>query len=126
MDRAQRRFPPVAFPLAVMYKFWDDQGNNLAAIITYYAFVAVFPLLLLASSILGFVLEGNPSLQEAVLDTALAQHVAFMPGEPFFTDPDANPGYLRLNFSHIDPARLDEGLKRLAAVVRQAQLDKAA
>ena len=73
MDRAQRRFPPVAFPLAVLYKFWDDQGNNLAAIITYYAFVAVFPILLLASSILGFVLEGNPDLQEAVLDTALAQ-----------------------------------------------------
>lgn len=73
LDRAQRRFPPVAFPLAVVYKFYEDQGNNLAAIITYYAFVAVFPILLLASSILGFVLEGNPSLQEAVLDTALAQ-----------------------------------------------------
>jgi DNA-binding transcriptional MocR family regulator len=33
---------------------------------------------------------------------------------------------LRLNFSHIDPARLDEGLKRLAAVVRQARLEQAA
>lgn len=73
MDRAQRRFTPVAFPLAVLYKFYDDQGNNLAAIITYYSFVSIFPLLLLASSILGFVLEGNPDLQEAVLDTALAQ-----------------------------------------------------
>jgi DNA-binding transcriptional MocR family regulator len=31
-----------------------------------------------------------------------------------------------LNFSHIDPARLDEGLKRLAAVVRQAQVAQAA
>ncbi|MFU2330286.1 hypothetical protein [Pseudomonas sp. NFX98] len=30
-------------------------------------------------------------------------------------------GYLRVNFSHIDSARLDEGLGRLAAVVRQAQ-----
>ena len=73
MDRAQRRFGPAAFPIAVFYKFYEDQGNNLAAIITYYAFVAIFPILLLASSILGFVLEGNPSLQEAVLDTALAQ-----------------------------------------------------
>ncbi|MGA9221610.1 MAG: PLP-dependent aminotransferase family protein, partial [Pseudomonas graminis] len=34
-----------------------------------------------------------------LLDSALAQNVAFMPGEPFFADPDANPGYLRLNFS---------------------------
>ena len=37
----------------MIYKFFDDQGNYLAAIITYYAFVAIFPLLLLATSILG-------------------------------------------------------------------------
>jgi 2-aminoadipate transaminase len=61
-----------------------------------------------------------------ILNSALARDVAFMPGEPFFTDPDANPGYLRLNFSHIDPSRLDEGLQRLAAVIRQAQAAKAA
>jgi len=62
----------------------------------------------------------------SLLKPALAQDVAFMPGEPFFADPDANPGYLRLNFSHIDPQRLGEGLKRLAAVVRQAQVAEAA
>ncbi|RMQ41628.1 s I and II aminotransferase [Pseudomonas cichorii] len=61
-----------------------------------------------------------------LLDAALAQDVTFMPGEPFFADPDANHGYLRLNFSHIDPARLDEGIKRLAAVIRKAQNLKAA
>jgi 2-aminoadipate transaminase len=61
-----------------------------------------------------------------LLDSALAQNVAFMPGEPFFADPDANPGYLRLNFSHIDPERLDEGLKRLAAVIRHTQLSQVA
>ncbi len=68
----------------------------------------------------------RPMDTRTVLNAALEQNVAFMPGEPFFADPDANPGYLRLNFSHIDPARLDEGLKRLAAVVRQAQLAQAA
>ncbi|MFJ4145325.1 PLP-dependent aminotransferase family protein [Pseudomonas sp. NPDC089734] len=61
-----------------------------------------------------------------LLDAALAQDVTFMPGEPFFADPDANHGYLRLNFSHIDPARLNEGVKRLAAVIRKAQMAKAA
>ena len=50
----------VGFPLAVVYKFFDDQGNYLAAMLTYYAFVAIFPLLLIASSVLGFVLQGNP------------------------------------------------------------------
>lgn len=49
-----------------------------------------------------------------------------MPGEPFFSEPDQHHGHLRLNFSHIDPVRLDEGLKRLAAVIRQAQRAQAA
>lgn len=73
----------------------------------------------------------QPMDTRTLLNAALAQDVAFMPGEPFFADPDANPGYLRLNFSHIDPARLgparlDEGLQRLAAVVRQGLLQHAA
>jgi DNA-binding transcriptional MocR family regulator len=68
----------------------------------------------------------DPLDTRTLLKEALARDVAFMPGEPFFADPDANLGYLRLNFSHIDPERLDEGLKRLAAVVREAQMDKAA
>jgi 2-aminoadipate transaminase len=68
----------------------------------------------------------QPLDTRTLLDTALAQNVAFMPGEPFFSDPDANPGYIRLNFSHIDPVRLDEGLQRLATVVRSALAAKAA
>ena len=73
IDRGQRRFTPAAFPLGVIYKFFDDQGNYLAAIVTYYAFIAIFPLLLLGSSILGFLLQGNPHLQEEVLNSALRQ-----------------------------------------------------
>lgn len=73
MDRGQRRRSVVGFPLAVLYKFFDDQGNYLAAILTFYAFLSIFPLLLLGTSILGFVLEGRPALQEQVLDSALAQ-----------------------------------------------------
>ena len=68
----------------------------------------------------------QPLDTRTLLDAALKQNVAFMPGEPFFADPDANPGYLRLNFSHISPDRLGEGLSRLANVIRQAQLEKAA
>ena len=68
----------------------------------------------------------QPLDTRTLLKPALEQDVAFMPGEPFFSEPDRNPGHLRLNFSHIDPARLDEGLKRLAAVVRQAQAAQAA
>lgn len=73
LDGFQRRHPAVSVPIAVFYKYVDDQGPYLAAIITYYGFIAIFPLLLLATSILGFVLQGNPDLQEAVLSSALSQ-----------------------------------------------------
>lgn len=73
VDRFQRRHPVLSVPLAVIYKFYDDQGNFVAAQLSYYAFVAIFPLMLLGTSILGLVLEGRPGWQHAVLDSVLAQ-----------------------------------------------------
>ncbi|TNM38710.1 YihY/virulence factor BrkB family protein [Nocardioides albidus] len=73
VDRAQRERSAVGFPIAVIYKFFDDQGNYLAAILTFYAFLSIFPLMLLGTSILGFILDGRPELQEQVLDSALGQ-----------------------------------------------------
>ncbi|GAA3821056.1 YihY/virulence factor BrkB family protein [Nocardioides panacisoli] len=73
IDRTQRRVPALGIPLAVIYKFFDDQGNYLAAILTFYAFLAIFPLMLLATSILGFILEGRPELQHEALSSVLAQ-----------------------------------------------------
>jgi len=73
LDAYQRRHPWLGFPLAVVYKYADDQGNYLAALITYYAFIGVFPLLLVGTSILGFVLQGDPELQEQILGSALRQ-----------------------------------------------------
>lgn len=68
----------------------------------------------------------QPIDTRTLLAAAMAQDVAFMPGEPFFADPAANPGCLRLNFSHVAPHRLHEGLSRLAHVIRQAQAAQAA
>jgi len=73
VDRYQRRHPVLGFPLAVIYKYFDDQGPYLAAAMTYYAFISIFPLMLLGSSILGIILRGEPEWQEAILDSALAQ-----------------------------------------------------
>lgn len=73
VDRFQRAHPAAGFPIAVLYKFFDDTGGYLAALITYYAFVSLFPLLLLLSTVLGFVLSGDPALQQRVLDSALHQ-----------------------------------------------------
>lgn len=68
----------------------------------------------------------QPVDTRTLLEPALAEDVVFMPGEPFFMNPDCNLGYLRLNFSHVAPERLAEGIRRLAAVVRQATTAEAA
>jgi len=71
LDRTQRKRSFLGFPVATFFKFLDDQGPYLAAIISFYALLAIFPLLLLAVTIFGFVLQGNPDLQERVIDSAL-------------------------------------------------------
>ncbi len=84
VDRFQRRHAVVGFPLAVVYKYFDDHGPYLAAIISYYAFVAIFPILLIATSVLGFVLQGNEELYKSVLASALGRFpiVGTQLGEP--------------------------------------------
>lgn len=73
IDGFQRRHPKVGFPLAVAYKFFDDQGGYLAALITYYAFVSLFPLLLLMTTVLGFVLEDDPELKDWIVTATIDQ-----------------------------------------------------
>ncbi len=72
-DAFQRRHPVLGFPIAVTYKFFDDQGNYLAALIAYYGFLSLFPLLLLLTAILGLVLRGNSHLRHEVLTSTLGQ-----------------------------------------------------
>jgi uncharacterized BrkB/YihY/UPF0761 family membrane protein len=73
VDGFQRRHRVLGFPIAVVYKYFDDQGPYLASALTYYAFIAIFPLMLLGTSILGLILRGEPQWQEQILDSALAQ-----------------------------------------------------
>ena len=72
-DCFQRQHPVLGFPIAVAYKFFDDFGGYLAALITYYAFVSLFPLLLLLVTVLSWVLSSRPDLQEVIIESALRQ-----------------------------------------------------
>jgi YihY family inner membrane protein len=72
VDHWQQRHTPAAFVLGVVKKYGDDRGGQLAALITYYGLAALFPLLLLLTTALGFALRGNPQLQHDVLNSALA------------------------------------------------------
>jgi YihY family inner membrane protein len=73
LDAWQRRHAVAAVPVAVARKFLDDRATNLAALIAYYAFFSLFPLLLVLVSVLGFVLEGNPELRDDVVDSTLSR-----------------------------------------------------
>ena len=70
-DAFQQHHSWLGLPVAVIYKYVDDQGNYLAALVTYYGFLSMFPLLLLAATILGYVLHGDAGLQHRVLSSAL-------------------------------------------------------
>ncbi len=63
LDDFQQRRRWLAVPLAVVKKASDDQGGNLAALVAYYGFFSLFPLLLVFATIVGFALSGHPHTQ---------------------------------------------------------------
>ena len=63
-DDAQRRHTVLAFPFAVLKKFGDDRASHLAALIAYYGFFSIFPLLLVFATVTSFVLSENPELRD--------------------------------------------------------------
>jgi YihY family inner membrane protein len=71
LDQFQQRHSVLAFPVAVIKKSSDDRGRNLAALLAYYGFLALFPLLLVLATVLGFV--GNARLAKSVVGTTLQQ-----------------------------------------------------
>jgi YihY family inner membrane protein len=72
-DAYQREHPWAGFPMALGKKFGDDRGGYLAALIAYYGFFSLFPLLLVLVTVLFFVLADNPGLRAKIVGSALAQ-----------------------------------------------------
>jgi len=73
LDRWQQCHRRASFAAAVIKKFGDDGAGQLAALISYYGFFSLFPLLLVFVTVLGFVLQGNPGAQNSVLHSTLSQ-----------------------------------------------------
>lgn len=73
LDRLQQRSRFAGFIIAVVYKYLDDQGGYLAALLTYYAFVSLFPLLLLLTTTLGVLLWNRPQWRAQIVDSAISQ-----------------------------------------------------
>jgi YihY family inner membrane protein len=71
VDAFQQSKRPLAFVFGVIKKFGDDAGSSLAALLTYYGFLSLFPLLLVLITILGLV--ATPGMKHAVVHSVLAQ-----------------------------------------------------
>ena len=72
VDAFQQRHRVTGFAFGVVKKFGDDRAGSLAALIAYYSFLAIFPLLLLLVTILGFVAQHNSDFQHRLVDSALS------------------------------------------------------
>lgn len=69
----RRRFMPADVVARVADGFGRHITGRNAAVLAYYGVLTLFPLLMAATTILGFVLEGRPGWQDAIVDSALAQ-----------------------------------------------------
>jgi uncharacterized BrkB/YihY/UPF0761 family membrane protein len=67
-DALQQRHVVLGFPVAVVKKYGDDGGARLAAMFTYYAFLSLFPALLLVVVALTRVLQGDEQLRDEWID----------------------------------------------------------
>jgi membrane protein len=68
----EARHPLVAILLAVQRKYSEERAGYLAATVAYYAFLSIFPLMLVFVTLLGYALEGDEARQRRLVDSALA------------------------------------------------------
>jgi YihY family inner membrane protein len=73
IDRAQQKNRILGFVFGVNKKYGDDRGGQLAALLAYYGFLSLFPLLLLLVTVLGMVAGSDPSLAHRIEHSAFSQ-----------------------------------------------------
>lgn len=71
VDHFQQRHDMLGFPIGVVKKFSDDRAGKHAALLAYYGFLSLFPLLLLFVTVLGYLLAKNPQLQQEIINTVI-------------------------------------------------------
>jgi YihY family inner membrane protein len=72
-DRFQQRHTVLGFPVGVVKKYGDDEAGKHAALLAYYGFLSLFPLLLVFVTLLGYALANNRALRQQIIDAAVAQ-----------------------------------------------------
>jgi YihY family inner membrane protein len=73
IDKLRQRYRAVDVAMAVVDKGGQDNAGHLAAVIAYFSFFSLFPLLLVFVWVLGQVLKTYPDLQEDIVDSAISK-----------------------------------------------------
>jgi membrane protein len=66
IDALQQKHAWTSFPIAVFKKYSDDSGGYQAALLTYYGFLSLFPLLLILVTLLHLWFRNDPAFQQEV------------------------------------------------------------
>ncbi len=68
LDTFQRRYRLPGFIYAVIKKYGEDKVGYQAALLTYYGFLAIFPLLLVLTTVAGIVATGHPGVKRTIIN----------------------------------------------------------
>ncbi len=68
----QKRLVP-GFLVGIVVKYRDDRGQQYAALLSYYGFISMFPLLLAFVSILSILLRDDPTLRDKIIDSLIGR-----------------------------------------------------
>lgn len=68
-ENLQKRNRHIGFVVAVIKKYGDIQAGYLAALLTYYTFLSLFPLLLILTTVLAVIASSQPGLQNTVINS---------------------------------------------------------
>ena len=86
----RRRWAPVEVAAVTIDGYRSHRSGRNATIVAHFGFLSIFPLLLVATTILGFVLQNRRALRETIIDSALSQ-LPFV-GETISSDPSRLQG----------------------------------
>lgn len=94
MVAARQRWQWADTLVEAIERFRLHRTGRLSALVSHYAFLSVFPLMLVFTTTLGLLLEGNPTLQADIIDSVLANFPII--GDTLEKDPSTLQGSVPL------------------------------
>lgn len=91
LDGFQQRHRALGFPVAVTRKYSEDEGNRLAALMTYYGFLGFFPLAILFLGVITNLLSSRPKMRQELFDSLVPASIRHTVEEGFQNLPSAGP-----------------------------------